>query len=115
MNAAKTDYIRFRVGNGVATITRFVGGVGTELNSRSFPTPGPGSTLKLQCGGNGNARYFRGTVNDALAVDIVEIGTASPVDSLHRQGGFGGSAGNWVLALRQSRPGSVRQFIGGDQ
>lgn len=116
MNAARTDYIQFRVGKGKAILYRCVGGFITELNQRDFPTPGPGSTLNLQCGQLGsNSRYFRGTVNGQTAVDIVEIGTASPVDSNHRQGGLGGQNGAWLGAFRQSRMGSIKQFLGSDQ
>lgn len=116
MNSTKTDYIEFRCGDGLAKIIRVVGGSETELNSQPFPTPGPGSTLTLQCGAVGsNARYFQGRVNGQKAVEITEVGTASPVDSSHRQGGVTGIAGNWILALRQSKPGSIKQFLGADQ
>jgi hypothetical protein len=116
MNAARTDYIRFRVGHGMAYIDRIVGGIVTNLNNRPFPTPGPGSTLTLQCGQIGsNSRYFKGMVNGQTAVDIIEIGTASPVDSNHRRGGLGGYNAAWIGAARQSRMGSVKQFLGADQ
>lgn len=116
MNAARSDYIMFRIGKGMAYIYRVVGNIATELNSKAFPTPGPGSTLTLQCGLIGsNSRYFKGMVNGQTAVDIVEIGTASPVDSNHRQGGLGGVNANWSGAFRQSHMGSVKQFLGADQ
>lgn len=115
-NAALSDYILFRVGKGMAYIYRVVNNIATELNSKPFPTPGPGSTLTLQCGLIGqNSRYFKGTVNGQTAVDIVEIGTASMVDSNHRKGGLGGINGNWLGALRQSKMGSIKQFLGADQ
>lgn len=116
MNATKADYIRFRVGNGQAYIDRVVAGIVTNLNTQSFPTPGPGSTLTLVCGAIGtNSRYFKGMVNGQTAVEITEIGTASIVDSNHRQGGAGGLNGSWTLALRQSKMGSIKQILGADQ
>lgn len=116
MNPARTDYIMFRVGHGMAYIYRVVNNIATELNSAPFPTPGPGSTLTLQCGAVGsNARYFKGMVNGQKAVEITEVGTASIVDASHRQGGLGGINASWLGAFRQSRMGSVKQFLGADQ
>ena len=116
MSTDKLNFIRFRVGNGTATISRVVAGIETVLNSVSYPTPGPGSTLTIQCGKIGeNSRYFKGLVNGQTAIEIVEIGTASMVGALYRQGGGGGVNGNWSFALRQSKMGEWKQFLGADQ
>jgi hypothetical protein len=116
MSADKQNFIYADFGGGQVKIGRCVAGVETQLASGSLPSNlGSGSQIGIFAGKPGTARYFQAKLNGGFALDVTEAGATSMVGSSYRQGGGGGTAGAWLLALSQTAPGKMNAIVVGDQ
>lgn len=113
MSADKKTRVEARFGNGQVKIVRVVNLVETELNSGPCAAPGPGSSITIEAGKPGTARYFRALLNNSPVLDITEVGTASQLGAGYQWTGMGGRAG--ALLLTQSAPGRAKQWTAADQ
>jgi hypothetical protein len=116
MSADKQNYVYADFGGGNVKIGSVVAGVQTELASGSLPANlGSATQIGIVAGKPGTARYFKATLNGGFALDVTEASATSMVGSSYRQGGFGGTAGAWLLALSQTAPGRLKSIVVGDQ
>lgn len=116
MSADNQNYVYADFGNGQVKIGRVVSGVETVLATGSLPANIGSSTQgTIVAGKPGTARYFKALLNGGFALDVTEASAISMVGSSYRQGGFGGEAGGWLLALKQSVPGRLKSIVVGDQ
>lgn len=113
MSSDKLTRIDAWFGNDECIIYRWISGTPTELNRGPCPTPGPGSTLTIQAGKPGTARYFKALVNNSQVLDVTEVGVASQLGAGYQNIGGGGKYGTMILT--QSAPGRWKQWTGGDQ